>query len=247
MTGTTPTPTTTTSASIAVPSSSRTRSTRSWPSNPATPTPRRRSTPWSRCSSPHTLPSSDAEPAHERRGERLEHGDVEAASATGCRDLRPDEARADHDHLRATGELGADRERVGQRAEHEDPGEIGSAGQRARRRTGGDDQPVECERFTRVEGERAVREVDGLGARPRTAGRDRGRRTGACAARAARARTPRRGSPSTAVDGRTGAPAPRRRARAGRRSPSRRSVSTARRPASDAPTTAIVCSSMRKA
>ena len=53
----TPTPTTTRSASIALPSARRTRSTRSRPSNPATVTPQRRSTPCSRCNRPHASPT----------------------------------------------------------------------------------------------------------------------------------------------------------------------------------------------
>ncbi len=56
--GETPMPTTTRSASTSVSSASRTWVTRSPPSNPATPTPRRRSTPWSRWSSPITAPIS---------------------------------------------------------------------------------------------------------------------------------------------------------------------------------------------
>src|SRR5215218_3188366 len=55
--GATPTPTTTTSASIVRPSASRTRSTRSRPSNPATVTPQRRSTPCSRCNRPQASPT----------------------------------------------------------------------------------------------------------------------------------------------------------------------------------------------
>ena len=60
--------------------------------------------------------------------------------------------------------VGADRDRIGERAQHEDPGEVRRARQRARRRAGGDHEAVEGERLARVEGEGAGTEVDGVGA-----------------------------------------------------------------------------------
>ena len=90
-----------------------------------------------------------------------------------------------------------------------------------------------------------AREVDGLRAVP-TAGRGPARRTGACAARAARARTPREEllRQWRPVVREVGLCAHEHEPAVESFTPQRLD---ARRPASDAPTTAIVCSSMREA
>ena len=104
-----------------MPSSSRTRSTRPSPSMAATPTPSRRSTPWSRCSSPHTMPSTGPSPRTSGAGSASSTVTLEAAHPTGRRHLGADEPGTDDHDPRPGVEPGPEVERVVDGAQHEDP------------------------------------------------------------------------------------------------------------------------------
>ena len=126
------------------------------PSIASTCTPVRRSTPWSRCISAITAPSSGPEPAHHRLRQRLEHRDVEAAAAARRRDLRADEAGADHDDLRAARRACARSASASSSVRSMNtPARSGWFGQPAGRRAGRDHEPVE--RDARAVGERRPR------------------------------------------------------------------------------------------
>ena len=107
--GSAPSPTTTRSAATREPSVSSTASTRPAPCSAATPVPRRRSTPWSRCSAAHHSPQLRAQRQHRRRGD-VDQRHVEALLAGGLGDLAADEARAHDRDARAPLERGSQRD-----------------------------------------------------------------------------------------------------------------------------------------
>ncbi len=89
-----------------------------------------------------------AQAAHERRGQRFEDRDVQAAAPARRRHLGADEAGTDHDDARVVVEPGAQVERVVDGAQHEDAVEVGGVGQHARGGTGGEQCTIERELLT---------------------------------------------------------------------------------------------------
>ena len=137
-------PTTTTSASTVEPSASRTRSTRPSPSIASTCTPVRRSTPWSRCMSAITAPSSGPSPRTIGWGN---------ASSTVTSSPRPRHVAATSAPMKPApitttrGEprraRARERERVVERPQHEHAVEVGLVREPPRRRAGREHHPVE--------------------------------------------------------------------------------------------------------
>ena len=123
-------------------SAARARRDRS-PSIASTPVLVRTSTPWSAWTAAHAAPMWLPSAAHERHGQRLEDRHLEPTLPGGRRNLGTDEAGAHHDDsARRLVELGADRERVFERAQHVDAVEIGCAGNGSRGRAGREDHSV---------------------------------------------------------------------------------------------------------
>ena len=219
VTGATPTPTTTMSASTVPPSSRRTRSTCAVALDGG---------------DAHAEAEVDtviavqltadhaehrAEAAHEGRRQRLEHRHLQAAHAARRRDLRPDEAGADHDDAWPRVEAGAQVERVVDRAQHEDAVEVGRVRQRARRGAGREQRAVERQRLATLEGQEPSGGIERGGPHAQAELHVELVVRRACATPAPGAPTPPRAAASTAADGRRAGAAPRPPARSGRRSP----------------------------
>ena len=130
------------------------------------------------------------EPADHRRRQRLEHGDLQPASAARRRDLGADEPRADHHHRW--------RVRRGRRASRPAsssvrstwmPARSGVSRQPARRRAGRDHRTVVREHLAVVDRDRARAACRARSPAPRAGGRGRGRRRAGGAARGRRRRS----------------------------------------------------------
>ena len=106
------------------------------------------------------------ERSHQRRRRALQHGDIETTLASGGGDLEPDEAGADHDDPRsgALVERRPQRERVVERSQLEEAGQIWLAGQLPARRADGEDHAVRPQH--RVIGERQAASAGIEGHRP---------------------------------------------------------------------------------